>query len=104
MRRKRLPLNSETVIYSRYGQARYIIRVSQKEYLIRGISGFSRMGYLDDSKNVYEFVDFEGGPFLQVGDVLLMNVSYKENRKIIQLKPSEITQADGTISVLVEVE
>jgi len=62
------------------------------------------MGYLDDSKNVYEFVDFEGGPFLQVGDVLLMNVSYKENRKIIKLKPSEITQADGMISVLVEVE
>lgn len=104
MRRKRLPLNAETVIHSRYGQARHIIRVSKKEYLIRGVSNFIRMGYSDDSKNVYEFVDFEGGPFLQVGDVLLMNLQYKEDRKIVQLKPSESAQADGMTSVLVEVE
>ena len=104
MRRKRLPLNAETVIHSRYGQPRHITRVSKKEYLIKGISNFIRMGYSDDSKNIYEFIDFEGGPFLQIGDALLMNLQYKEDRKIVQLKPSEDISENGMASVLVEVE
>lgn len=104
MRRKKLPINAETVIHSRYGQPRYITRVSKKEYLIRGVSSFIRMGYSDDLKAEYEFVDFDGGPFLQVGDILLMNVQYQENKKIVSLKPSDSPQEGDMTAILVEVE
>jgi hypothetical protein len=104
MRRKKLPINAETIIRSRYGQPRYITRISKKEYLVRGTSNFIRMGYSNDLKDEYEFVDFEGGPFLQIGDTLLMNLPYKEDKKIISLKPSSNAQESSVTTVLVEVE
>jgi hypothetical protein len=92
------------VIKSRYGEIRYIKRISNKEYLVYGDSHFVRCGYADDTKNEYEFVDFSGGPFLQVGSKFFMDPPYKEDRQIVKITPGQYGDEPSQPAVLVEVE
>ncbi len=52
---------------SRYNQKRTITQISDKEYLIEGESDYGRLGFEIDP-SVLTYVDFEGGPFLHIGD------------------------------------
>ena len=52
---------------SRYNQKRTITQISDTEYLIEGESDYGRLGFEIDP-SMLTYVDFEGGPFLHIGD------------------------------------
>jgi hypothetical protein len=54
-------------IKSRYNQKRTITQISDSEYLIEGESDYGRLGFEIDP-SMLTYVDFEGGPFLHIGD------------------------------------
>lgn len=61
------------VVKSRYGDRReYKITPKGIEIAVYN-SMFARMGYIDDNSTKISFIDFEGGPFLEVGQTLDFN-------------------------------
>ena len=65
--------NKQIYETSRYGDPRYITDVGGGCFFIEGKNKYVRVGGTD----VIEYVDFEGGPFIGVGDSLY------EDRKVI---------------------
>jgi hypothetical protein len=57
------------LIKSRYGVNRLITEEADGSLTIEGDTAFSRYGWFDDK--TIEMFDFEGGPFIMVGDPLL---------------------------------
>ena len=55
-------------IKSRYSQKRTITQISDSEYLIEGESDYGRLGFEIDP-SMLTYADFEGGPFLHIGDI-----------------------------------
>lgn len=74
------------LIKSRYGVNRLITEEADGSLTIEGETAFSRYGWLDD-KTIYMF-DFEGGPFIMVGDPM-MDIDYKGVVKSIEILETE---------------
>jgi len=55
---------------SRYGQTRTITEQSDGSFIVEGETEYYRVGSNDSSDGIW-MVDFEGGPFIAVGDELL---------------------------------
>ena len=62
-------------IKSRYGQVRTITEQGDGSFLVEGESLYHRCGS-DEEGNGLWMVDFEGGPFISVGDTFLGNKKY----------------------------
>lgn len=74
---------------SRYGVDRTIEKVGPDEYIIRGHSLYSRGGMTEDGK--VQFIDFEGGPFIQLGMDIGLFMENDDARKIIRLEQENNT-------------
>lgn len=54
-------------IRSRYGSKRTVTQINDSQFIIEGDAGFLRIGFeIDPSSPTY--ADFEGGPFLHIGN------------------------------------
>lgn len=68
-------------IKSRYGQLRTITEEADGSFVVEGESLYHRCGS-DEQGNALWMVDFEGGPFICVGDVFLGNKKYGTVKKL----------------------
>lgn len=57
-------------VKSRYNNARTITQIHPDQYIIEGDSEYGRFGFEIDP-SMLTYVDFEGGPFLHIGDNFL---------------------------------
>jgi hypothetical protein len=74
------------LIKSRYGVNRLITEEADGSLTIEGETGFSRYGWFDDKP--IQMFDFEGGPFIMVGDPL-MDLDYEGIVKSIEILETE---------------
>jgi len=84
------------VFKSRYNQTRTITKESDDSYLVEGESKYYRAASNEGEDGIW-MVDFEGGPFIAVGEQLIGNKDYGIVKKIQILKE----QKDGVFSVKV---
>lgn len=66
---------------SRYGQPRYIYQNTENEFIIFGESQYIRIG----GNDIIEYIDYEGGPFIGIGDNLKEWIG--EDKEIIEIQP-----------------
>ena len=66
---------------SRYGQLRTITEQGDGSFIVEGESLYHRCGATEDGADLW-MVDFEGGPFICVGDPLLGHKNYGVIKKI----------------------
>lgn len=59
------------VVKSRYGDDRKFTLIDEETLVISGNFAFTRAGSIEDSDDLY-FIDFDGGPFVSVGENLKM--------------------------------
>lgn len=81
---------------SRYGQLRTITEQSDGSFIVEGESHYYRCG-ADERGDGLWMVDFEGGPFICVGDDLLGNKNYGRVKSLEVLKE----QKEGQFAVKV---
>lgn len=79
---------------SRYGQERIITKQDDGSFIVIGESGYYRAG---GDEHILTMVDFEGGPFIAIGDPLLGNQNHGVVKKIEILKE----QKEGCFAVKV---
>ena len=66
-------LLEEKIIYvSRYNDNRYLKQISENEYLVYGKSIYYRLSFDSEQNNRILFIDFEGGPMINLED----NIKY----------------------------
>jgi hypothetical protein len=97
------PLNNvgdSNVFYSRYGDSRTLTKIGENQWKIEGKSHFCRAGSSADGKTL-EYMDFEGGPFVCVGDPL-RDTGLSEILYIAEVAPNARNEKDGIVSVLVK--
>lgn len=82
------------ILLNRNNEERYINKLSDSLFEIYGESQFIRRGGLDE----IQFIDYEGGPFIAIGQKLLNNINvYKIERASTSDKPNHFylhTQKD----------
>lgn len=66
---------------SRYGQLRTITEQADGSFIVEGESIYHRCGSNEDGVDLW-MVDFEGGPFISVGDPLLGHKNYGTVKKL----------------------
>ena len=81
---------------SRYNQKRTITEQGDGSYLVEGESRYYRCGANEGEDSIW-MVDFEGGPFIAVGDPLLGTKEYGTVTRIEILKE----QKEGSFAVKV---
>jgi hypothetical protein len=60
------PRTDKYILKGRYGQSATLRQTSKNRWMLRVNSGWCRYGMTEDCQSL-EFVDPEGGPFIQVG-------------------------------------
>ena len=68
-------------LYNRYNTDIYLEYISENWYKLQGDLSFCRIGYA--SKDVIDFIDPSGGPFMQVGSFTI------DNKTLQEIKPVE---------------
>lgn len=70
---------------SRYGQDRILKKIEENLYSLEGVTMFTRGCFNDDPKTI-EYIDLEGGPFVQLNDTITDTFGVvKDDRKIISI-------------------
>lgn len=94
-------MNDTYKIASRYGVERVLMTHGTDVYRISGKSLYHRCGYKSDGSGI-EFVDFEGGPFIQLNDIISFFGAENDERRITQITIDE-TSGEGMLRVLLRV-
>ena len=64
---KKEEIKELVLLNNRYGESNYLRKIEKNKYKYEGETDYLRIGYKDDSKNEYQFIDPSGGPFLSIG-------------------------------------
>lgn len=90
-----------TVIHSRNGDKRTLLKVSDDQYTLSGRSLYHRLGW--DKDGTIQFMDFEGGPFVTLGSSVSLFGAKHDERKIVHLevKEGETPTDDITLNIKV---
>jgi len=78
-------IKSEYVSTSRYGDNRVLKKINDTQYTLSGRSLYHRMGW-DDKNSGYEFIDFEGGPFVHMNDTISFYGASDDDRRISKIE------------------
>lgn len=92
--------NMETKVYkSRYGEERYLKETGKNTYHLWGSSFYMRHSS-EPSTGLMTMVDYEGGPFILVGNPLdLFNLP---NKKVTSIEPIECEGKENCYLVLTQ--
>lgn len=71
---------------SRYGQDRILTKIEENLYSLEGTTMFTRGGFTNDTSSGIEYIDMEGGPFVQLNDTITDTFGVlKDDRKIFKI-------------------
>lgn len=87
---------------SRYGTERVVLQISDDTFTISGKSEYHRCGSKADGLGL-EFVDFEGGPFIQLNDRIGFYTESDDDRRIKHIAIDENVR-DGYFATILRVE
>lgn len=80
---------------NRYGQNRITTKTGDRSFTIEGTSAFVRCGASETDPDSIGFVDFEGGPFVSVGESMWeYGVAGKEENLIVSSVSMASTPAE----------
>ncbi len=92
---------------SRYGDKRIFTQILDNLFTIEvENSNFSRCGFEEHPETkeiIYNFVDFDGGPFLSVGSILCRDYNKKMDHKITKIIRDKIKNSYELVTELIAI-
>ena len=90
-----MKIGETKTIMSRYQQPRVFTKVARNKYIVDGPSVYCRRG--QDNDGSY-YIDYEGGPFICIGDSMSFFVGGSKKEKISRVIAIEPTQ-EGYLTI-----